>query len=230
MLTQKKIIALVLMLVLDVLLLVLSVLSLGPTLSAENSDLLVPQLGLYLSPLAIAPIVLLPTVLILRWVWPDRIDQKALLFPLRLALAYEFLHGGIEKLIDTTYLTPPTLIHIGSAAAPSEWVRSVMTMMLGNYQFFLLLIAYGELLVGASLLLGGFTRLGAIGGILLQLTFMFLLGWLSVSTFGVNFVGSMAFLVLGMYRSGRFLGIDALLGPYLERSNTSAFRALGWLT
>jgi len=230
MLEQKKIIALALTLVLDVLLIVISVLSLGPTLTAVNNDLLIPQLALYLSPLAVAPIVLLPTDLVLRWVWPARIDQKALLFPLRLALAYEFLHGGIEKLTDTTYLTPPTLIHIGAAGAPSEWVRSVMTMMLGNFQFFLLLIAYGELLVGASLLLGGFVRLGAIGGALLQLTFMFLLGWLSVSTFGLNFIGAMAFLALGMYQSGRFLGIDARLGPYLERSKSSAARLLSRLT
>jgi thiosulfate dehydrogenase [quinone] large subunit len=152
------------------------------------------------------------------------------LFPLRIALAYEFLHGGVEKLIDITYLEGDGLIGVGANLAPSPWIRDVMTAMLPNADGFLLLIAVGELLVGLSLLLGGLTRLGAIGGVLLQFTFLFLLGWLSVSTFGINFVGAVAFLVLGMYRSGRFIGLDQVIGPRLDESENRLLKFFGLLT
>jgi uncharacterized membrane protein YphA (DoxX/SURF4 family) len=194
---------------------------------------LLPQwagLTLYLSPLIALAIILVPTLVILKFGWNDRIKSEMFLLPLRLALAFEFLDGGIGKLLDPTYLTSPGLIAAGAAGAPSQWIRDVMTAMLPNYGAYLLLIAVGELLVGLSLLFGGFTRLGAIGGVMLQWTFMFLLGWLSVSTFGVNFIGAVAFLVLGMYRSGRFIGIDQILGPKLEASGNRLLRFFGLLT
>jgi thiosulfate dehydrogenase [quinone] large subunit len=194
---------------------------------------LVPQwadLTLYLSPMIAVAIILVPTLVILKFGWGDKIKPEMFLLPLRIALAYEFLHGGLEKLMDPTYLTSPGLIGAGAAGAPSQWIKDIMTAMLPNYGAYLLLIAVGELLVGLSLLFGGFTRLGAIGGVMLQWTFLFLLGWLSVSTFGVNFIGAVAFLVLGMYRSGRFIGLDQILGPRLEGSQNRLLKFLGLLT
>lgn len=229
-LEQRQWIILLLIIMVDLILVVFSVLALVPMWDEPDPNLLVPNLNLMMSPLAVLSIVLLPTVLLLRWGWPERFDQKALLLPLRLGLAYEFLHGGIEKLIDTTYLSSPGLIGLGASSSPSQWVRDVMTAMLGNYQFFLLLIASGELLIGLSMFTGGFTRLGALGGVVMQWTFLFLLGWLSISTFGVNFVGSLAFLVIGMYQAGRFAGIDQLIGPRMESSQNGLLKALAKLT
>ena len=189
-----------------------------------------PYMGLYDTTLAALPLLLLPTVFFLRIGWKEKFGERAFLLPLRLALGYEFLIGGIEKLIDPTYLSSPGLIGLGAAAAPSDWARGVFSMMLPNYAVFLLLIATGELLVGLSMFLGGFTRLGAIGGIMLQLTFLFLLGWLSVSTFGINFVGGVAFLALAMLQAGRFVGVDQFIGPKLEKSGNRILRFFGLLT
>lgn len=227
---QRQWLILLLIIVIDLLVVVLSVLALVPMWEEPDPNLLVPNLNLLMSPLVVLSIVLLPTVLLLRWGWPEELDQKALLLPLRLGLAYEFLHGGIEKLIDATYLSSPGLIGFGASSSPSQWVRDVMTAMLSNYQFFLLLIAVGELLIGLSMLTGGFTRLGALGGVVMQWTFLFLLGWLSISTFGINFVGSLAFLVIGMYQAGRFIGLDQIIGPRMEGSGNRLLKAFAKLT
>ncbi len=133
-------------------------------------------------------------------------------------------------MIDTTYLDSPGLIGFGSSSAPSPWIQGVMTAMLPNFEFYLLLIAWGEVLIGLSMLFGGFTRLGAIGGVIMQWTFLFLLGWLSLSTFGVNFVGSLAFMAVGMYQAGRFAGLDQFLGPKLDESPNKFFNIVGWMT
>ncbi|RDE15056.1 MAG: hypothetical protein C4K48_05100 [Candidatus Thorarchaeota archaeon] len=229
-LTTKKWLSIIVVLLVDIVLTAMIFLALVPQWAVPDADLMIPNLTLYMSPLIALAIILVPTLVILRFGWPDRIKLEMFLFPLRIGLAFEFLHGGLEKLIDTTYLATPGLIGVGAAAAPSPWIRDIMTAMLPNYGAFLLLIAVGEFLVGLSLLLGGFTRLGAIGGVLLQWTFLFLLGWLSVSTFGINFIGAVAFLVLGMYRSGRFLGVDQIIGPRLDGSENRLLKSFGLLT
>ncbi len=227
---QKQWIAIILTIIVDVILAAIILLALGPQWLPPNLDLLVPQLNLILSPLIVLSIVLVPTIFFLHWGWPEKFQILAFLLPLRLALAYEFLHGGLEKLLDVGYLADPGLIAYAASAAPSPWIQGFMTALLPNYALFLALIALGELLIGLSMLLGGFTRLGALGGILIQWTFLFLLGWLSVSTFGVNFLGAFAFLAIGIYRAGRYLGIDRYLGSKLEKSNNSVLRFLGLWT
>lgn len=221
---------LVLMIIADVILVALSILALVPMWAGPNPDLLVPDLNLLMSPLAILPMVLTATIVFLMWIWPTKVDKHHLILPLRLVMGYEFLHGGVEKLLDTTYLASPGLIGFGASSAPSEWTQYVLGLMLGNYQFFLLLIAVGELLIGLSMYLGIFTRLGAIGGLVMQWTFLFLLGWLSISTFGINFVGAVVFAVLGSHQAGRLFGIDQLLGPRLDTSTNPLIRLLAWLT
>ncbi|NWF96990.1 MAG: DoxX family membrane protein [Candidatus Thorarchaeota archaeon] len=215
-LTRNQQILFMVMIVVDVILGSLFALAFMPVWLQPEATLIVPSFNLYMAPLAITSLLALPTVFFLQMIWNDKFGNQVYLLPLRLGLAYEFLHGGLEKLLDTTYLASPGLIQLGANAAPSEWVKGVMAMMLPNYAFFLLLIAVGELLVGLSMLFGGMTRLGAIGGILLQLVFLILLGWLSPSTFGVNFIGVFAFLLVGMHRAGRYLGLDYFLARSLE--------------
>lgn len=227
---QKQWVAIIFLVIIDVILGAIIALALGPLWIEPNLDLLFPALDLAMAPLAALAILLVPTIFFLRYGWPDKIPMPAFLLPLRLGLAYEFLHGGVDKLIDTTYTASSGIIGLAASIAPSPWVQSFMAMLETNYVFFLMLIAVGELLVGLSLLFGGFTRLGALGGILMQWSFLFLLGFLSVSTFGINFIGALAFLVVGMHRSGRYFGLDQILGPKLDASKNAIVRFLGWWT
>ncbi len=205
-------------------------LTLGPQWVEPDVSILFPWLNLVMSPLIILAILLVPIFFFLRWGWPDKFPMLAFMLPLRLAFAWEFLHGGIDKLLNPAYATSYGLFNAAIAGAPSPWIQGFMSILLLNGSFFLLLIAWGEVLVGVSLLLGLFTRLGAFGGILMQWTFFFLLGWLSPSTFGVNFLGALAFFVVGMYQAGRYIGFDRWLGPKLEESKNAILRFLGLWT
>jgi uncharacterized membrane protein YphA (DoxX/SURF4 family) len=220
--------SLIAVVIIDIIVSAAIVLALGPYWAKPDPAILVPLLPLYMSPIAVLAMILMPTLLLLKIGWNEKITPRMLLFPLRLGFAYEFLLGGLEKLLDPAYLTSPGLIALGAASAPSPWVRGFMTGLMANYGLFLLTIAVGEALIGLSFLTGGFTRLGAFGGVLIQSTFLLLLGWLSASTFGVNFLGLLAFFVAGMYRSGRFLGLDQLWGPKLDKASNPVLRFLGW--
>jgi uncharacterized membrane protein YphA (DoxX/SURF4 family) len=205
-------------------------LTLGPPWLEPNLSLLFPWVNLATAPLIILAILLVPAFFFLRWGWPDRFPMLSYVLPLRLALGYEFLHGGLEKLLNPAYSTNFFLFTNAIANAPSPWIQGFMQLLLLNGTFYLLLIAWGELLIGLSLTFGIFTRLGSIGGVLMQWAFLFLLGWMTLSTFGVNFLGSLAFFVVGMYQSGRYLGVDKWLGPKLEESKNAILRFLGLWT
>ena len=74
------------------------------------------------------------------------------------------------------------------------------------------LTAWGELLVGISLVFGLLAGLGALGGLLLSLGYGFAAQHLSGASFGLHYllVSSMALLFIA--RSGRALGLDAWIG------------------
>ncbi|MFX1564401.1 MAG: TQO small subunit DoxD [Promethearchaeota archaeon] len=230
-LNRNQWIGLIFLVIVDAILLAIILLSLGPQWMVPDPAILFPWLSLALSPLIILAIILVPTIFFLRWIWPEKFPILAILLPLRLALGYEFLHGGLEKLLNPAYSTNYGLLMLAASSAPSPYIQGFFNIViLLNPTFFLILIAAGELLVGLSLTFGFFTRLGSFGGVLMQWTFLFLLGWLSVSTFGVNFLGSVAFFVAGMYQAGRYLGVDQWLGPKLEESKTAFLRFLGLWT
>ncbi|MFW9831329.1 MAG: TQO small subunit DoxD [Candidatus Thorarchaeota archaeon] len=230
-LNRNQWIAIILLVIVNVILGTIIALTLGPQWLVTHPELLFPSLNLALSPLIFIAILLVPTFFFLRWGWPDKIPLLSFLIPLRIALGYEFLHGGLEKILNPTYATNFGLLTLAASSAPSPYIQGFFTsVILLNPTFFLLLIAWGELLIGLSLTLGLFSRIGSFGGILMQWTFLFLLGWLSISTFGVNFLGSIAFFGVGMYQAGRYLGIDQWIGPKLEESKNAILRFLGLWT
>ncbi len=229
-LNRNQWIAILLMIIVDVILLAIMVLTLGPQWIEPDPALLFPALDLALSPLIVLAVILVPTFFFLRWGWPDKFPVLSFLLPLRLAFGWEFLHGGLDKILDPAYSTNYGLLTLAQSSAPSPWIQGFMTMLLMNPTLFLLIIAWGELLIGLSLTFGFLTRLGSFGGVLMQWTFLFLLGWLSASTFGVNFLGSIAFFVIGMYQAGRYIGFDRWLGPWLDESKNAILRFLGLWT
>ena len=113
--------------------------------------------------------------------WPDRTrDVGWVLLPLRLFLGVTFVYAGLLKLTDPTYLDPssPTSVHAqmlrAAQTSPIGWLVSAsvhVSTLTG------LAIAFGELAVGAGVLLGLWTRLAAVGGLLLSLTFFLTVSW-----------------------------------------------------
>ncbi len=156
--------------------------------------------------------------------WKDKIFGGSLksgkgwsLFGMRLAIGFMFLWGGIEK-IQT---------ELGGKMATSGFLKFAVS---GPFQVFFnslagnpvvdALVVYGELLIGVSIMLGIFTRVGAISGILIN--FMFFISQLPVQNNPiVNEYVVYMFVFLGMLFlvPGRFLGLDGLLqnSGFVER-------------
>jgi thiosulfate dehydrogenase (quinone) large subunit len=104
-----------------------------------------------------------------RWVQPGWST-----LPLRLFLGVTFAYAGLYKLTDSTYLNASKPTSIQQQMAGFEHTSPIhgLISIAGHAPVaFGLLIAFGELAVGIGVLLGLFTRVAALGGMLLSLTF-----------------------------------------------------------
>jgi thiosulfate dehydrogenase [quinone] large subunit len=107
-------------------------------------------------------------------------DPAWVLLPLRAFLGLTFVYAGLLKLTDSTYLDPtsPTSVQAqmlrAAKISPIEPLVSLSAHMATATG---LLIAFGELAVGIGTLLGLWTRLAALGGLALSLSFFLTVSW-----------------------------------------------------
>lgn len=143
--------------------------------------------------------------------------------PVRFFVGREWLVAGEHKLRDSAWMDTGTALQSyweRVAAVPEEgrpvitygWYRDLLQYMLDNewYTWFGPLIAIGEFLVGAALVLGALVGIAAFFGTLLNFSFM-LAG--SASSNPVLF-GLSIFLILAWKIAG-FWGLDRWLLPML---------------
>ena len=112
---------------------------------------------------------------------PGRVPAAALL-PLRLFFGVTFIYAGLQKLTDPQFFSPTApgfighqmsgFVHAGSPLAPL-----LTHLAVPHAAQFGALIALCELWVGLSALLGLLTRLGALGGLAISLTFYLTATW-----------------------------------------------------
>jgi len=112
---------------------------------------------------------------------PDRAIAAALL-PLRLFLGATFVYAGLDKLTDPAFFDPKAPTYIGQQMAgyvrtdsPLSWLLT--NLALPHATFFGALIALGELWVGLATLAGLLTRVAALGGLALSVTFYLTSSW-----------------------------------------------------
>ena len=138
---------------------------------------------------------------------------------IRLFLAYEWLQSGTEK-IQSILSDPNAYFGALSKVFGAVWAKSnpypFMTDFLTNTAApnaaaVVTTIAVVEALVGISLLLGVLTRVGALGGIAMNVIFYLAAGHTSPSTAGINLVMIGAQLGMMIAPGGRVLGLDAIL-------------------
>jgi thiosulfate dehydrogenase [quinone] large subunit len=149
----------------------------------------------------------------------DEQTRIAFLLPLRLFCGWVFLNAGLGKLaggwLVKPELTTTLLGWIREGKPYSFYVPFLRAVVLPHAHGFAYLISFGELLVGAALLAGLFSRLAAFGGLLLVFNFLLARG----DGIGVN--GTMPFVVmtltLMLTGPGRSLGLDAALRGRLPR-------------
>lgn len=106
-------------------------------------------------------------------------DVGWLLLPLRAFLAVVFLDGGISKIADPRFLdgsSPLSMRASVSAIRGSSPIGGLLGFVQEHSFAFGIVMAVAELAVGLGLLLGLFTRVAAVGGMLLSVSL-----WLTVS-------------------------------------------------
>lgn len=110
---------------------------------------------------------------------PPRTPIWALL-PLRVFLGGTFLYAGLSKILDTHYLdhTSPLGVHAQMLhAATTSPIGPLVSFAAEHPTVIGLVIAFGEVAVGLGTLLGLFTRIAALGGFLLALSFFLTVSW-----------------------------------------------------
>src|ERR671935_3314459 len=111
----------------------------------------------------------------------DRAITTALL-PLRLLLGATFVYAALDKLTDPAFFDPGAPTSIGHQMAGYVRSGSPLSSLLTNLAiphatFFGALIALGELWVGLATLAGLLTRVAALAGLALSLTFYLTSSW-----------------------------------------------------
>jgi thiosulfate dehydrogenase [quinone] large subunit len=120
----------------------------------------------------------------------------------------EFVHGGFQKYVGT---------YIDQHQAVS-WVRPILTgWVLPHPYLWARMVAWSELLIGISLVLGWFVRLSSLGGIALMLAITFASWyepghgvpyWRYLGAHLDNIPLAMLFLLLLVFNAGKTWGID----------------------
>lgn len=110
---------------------------------------------------------------------PPRTPIWALL-PLRVFLGGTFLYAGLSKIFDTHYLdhTSPLGVHAQMLhAATTSPIGPLVSFAAEHPTVIGLVVAFGEVAVGLGTLLGLCTRIAALGGFLLALSFFLTVSW-----------------------------------------------------
>jgi thiosulfate dehydrogenase [quinone] large subunit len=112
---------------------------------------------------------------------PERAIAAALL-PLRLFIGATFVYAGLDKLTDPAFFDPRAPTYIGQqmagyvqAGSPLSWLLT--NLAIPHATFFGALIALGELCVGLATIAGLLTRVAALGGLALSVTFYLTSSW-----------------------------------------------------
>ncbi|MCA9410019.1 MAG: DoxX family membrane protein [Candidatus Omnitrophica bacterium] len=154
--------------------------------------------------------------------------QKFILVTLRLAIGWHFLSEGLGKL--TAYPGWSAKGYLMGSYGPFSDLFHQIAQNQAMLSFSDLAVTYGLLLAGFCLLLGLFTRLGCIIGIVLLTMFYvsyppwaFMPG-VSTTTdsnymiVNKNVIECLGLLVVLSFPTGRFAGLDALVYPMFGKN------------
>jgi thiosulfate dehydrogenase [quinone] large subunit len=152
----------------------------------------------------------------------ERVGQTGwVLLPLRAFLAIVYLYGGISKIADSRFLddSSPTSMHASVVAIKSTSPIGGLLGPVVDHSFaFGLLMALGELAVGIGVLLGLWTRIAAVGGMVLALSLWLTVSWGASPWFtSADLVYLFAFTPLLVAGSGGVFSVDGWLASAVVR-------------
>jgi len=141
---------------------------------------------------------------------PASVAEKAIIFYLRIVMAWTFLYPGVRQVLSPDFSVAGFLSHTKTFHGLFSFFTTP-----GTVQITSVLVAYGHLLIGLSLLAGLMVRLGAsLGALLMVLYWMAHMDWPYIEN-KTNLVvdqhlvyaGLLLYLAVG--RAGHIWGVDA---------------------
>jgi thiosulfate dehydrogenase (quinone) large subunit len=138
---------------------------------------------------------------------------------MRVWLGIMWLQAGVAKLWGAEN---PAFLHNNGAGvagfaghgvpAYSWWGSFLHSFVVPNAGWIAILVALAEFSIGVALALGLFTRIAALGSLLLLFTYV-MSGTASVCAFYALF----AIVILATWRTSRWIGVDGLISGYCQR-------------
>lgn len=151
---------------------------------------------------------------------------------LRLYAGAFWLMHGIPKFTQSESFMPPSgfivqFLNSAIVNTSGPYQAFLTKIVLPNIGFFAELVRLGEVVTGALLLLGFYSRFGGIIGMLLALNYLTAKGGVGhLSTWGGLDAAAFALSAINvLLPTGRFLGIDALLAAFRGRGARAPSRA-----
>lgn len=138
---------------------------------------------------------------------------------IRIATGAAWIAHALPKFLDSASFMPPNgsiaqLVSKGAVHGSHAFAPFLANVVTPNMALFAELVRLGELLTGVALLLGLFTRLGGLVGVLLPIVYLGAKGpLLSYETLATaDFATIVLSAINVVLPTGRVFGIDALLG------------------
>jgi thiosulfate dehydrogenase [quinone] large subunit len=138
---------------------------------------------------------------------------------MRVWLGIMWLQAGVAKLWGAEN---PAFLHNNGAGvngfashgvpAYSWWGSFMHSFVVPNSGWIAILVAVAEFSIGVALTLGLFTRIAALGSLVLLFTYV-MSGTASVCAFYALF----AIVILATWRTSRWIGVDGLISGYRQR-------------
>jgi thiosulfate dehydrogenase [quinone] large subunit len=152
--------------------------------------------------------------------WVERSKAMAFVWTaMRVWLGVMWLQAGVAKLWGAEN---PAFLHNNGAgvqgfashgvAAYSWWGSFLHSFVVPNAGWIAILVAVSEFTIGVLLALGLFTRLAALGSLLLLFTYV-MSGTASVCAFYALF----AVVILATWRTSSWIGLDGVISGYRQR-------------
>lgn len=137
-------------------------------------------------------------------------STKVVTVLLRVALGWLFLYSGITKVLNPEWTAQGFLEGAKTFSGFYDWFAQG-----GNLDLVNLLNSWGQLLIGAGLLFGAFTRLAGFAGALLMILYYFpTLEFPAVShgfLVDEHVIYAFVLLLLATVRAGQYFGVDEAL-------------------
>jgi len=129
----------------------------------------------------------------------------------RLVVGYWFLHAGWTKFAFVAGEPFSAAGYLANAESPIAWLFAIVAETPWLLEFTNFMIPLGEFLIGLGIILGALTRLAAFfGGFLMVLFYLGNADWAHGYVNG-DLMGLLLFAIVGVFATGRILGVDTLL-------------------